>query len=130
MRYGDQNDDIRTIRPTVAMTTKEILVAAKGEINSDNRPDQGPDTPSQTTFYTVFSHPDPQEDPTPAVVLEAPELAISANAGQITITWEGGATLMSADTLSGPFEVVDGAASPFSTPADQAAAFYILHHRP
>ena len=129
--YHNQNDeDIRTIRPTVAMTTKEILVAGKGEINSDNLPDQGPDTPSQTTFFTVFRHPDPQEDPTPAVVLEVPELAISANAGQITITWEGGATLMSADTLSGPFEVVDGAASPFSTPADQATAFYILHHRP
>jgi hypothetical protein len=59
---------IRTVRPTVAMTTKEICIAAKGEINRANKPEDGPDTEPQTTFYTVFSHPDPQEDPTPALV--------------------------------------------------------------
>lgn len=54
----------RTFRPSVAMTTKEILVAAKGEINSKNDPALAPDTLPQTTFYTVFSHPDPKPDTT------------------------------------------------------------------
>lgn len=50
-------DDIRTIRPSVAMTTSEILVAAKGEINRENDPSLGATTLAQTTFYTVFEHP-------------------------------------------------------------------------
>ncbi|MBI3853153.1 MAG: HYR domain-containing protein [Verrucomicrobia bacterium] len=55
---------IRTFRPSVAMTTRQICIAAKGEVNSANNPLAGPDTFPQTTFYTVISHPDPQNDPT------------------------------------------------------------------
>ncbi|MGQ9590818.1 MAG: hypothetical protein ACUVYA_11045 [Planctomycetota bacterium] len=55
---------IRTFRPSVAVTTREILVAAKGEINGENDPTLGADTPSEANFYTVFAHPDPQDDPT------------------------------------------------------------------
>ncbi len=58
---------IRTFRPTVAMTTREILIAAKGEINSENDPTLGADTPTETNFYTVFAHPDPKDDPTPPI---------------------------------------------------------------
>lgn len=58
---------IRTFRPTVAMTTREILIAAKGEINSENDPTLGADTPSEINFYTVFAHPDPKDDPTTPV---------------------------------------------------------------
>jgi hypothetical protein len=56
--------NIRTWRPSPAMTTKEILVAAKGEINSDNFPENGSDTPVEVNFYTVLRHPDPKDDPT------------------------------------------------------------------
>lgn len=128
--FINQNDiDIRTYRPTVAVTTKEILVAAKGEISSDNNPDQGPDTPTQTTFFTVFSHPDPQDDPTPGVSVETPEpveLAIGFAGGQISITWEGTATLKSASVVTGPYETVEGAGSPYQVTPDQAGAFFIL----
>lgn len=59
--------DSHTIVPAVAMTTKQLMVAAKGEINSSNNPADGVDTPNETNFYTVLSHPDPQDDPTPPV---------------------------------------------------------------
>lgn len=60
---------IRTFRMSVAMTTKQILVAAKGEINLQNQPAQGANSPgNEINFYTIFTHPDPQDDPTPPVV--------------------------------------------------------------
>ncbi|MBN1442737.1 MAG: dockerin type I repeat-containing protein [Planctomycetes bacterium] len=63
---------LRTYRPSAAMTTREICIAAKGEINSSNEPADGADTPSEINFYTVISHPDPQDDPTPPVEEEPP----------------------------------------------------------
>lgn len=57
----------RTLRVNVSMTTKQLLVAAKGEINSQNNGDADADVPAQTTFYTVLTHPDPQDDPTTPV---------------------------------------------------------------
>jgi hypothetical protein len=62
------------------MTTKEILIAAKGEVNRGNNPDDGVDTDPQTTLYTVFTHPDPQEDPTEAVVIPPGVMASAYNA--------------------------------------------------
>ncbi len=54
--------------PTVSMTTRQILIGAKGNINLNNHPEQGRNSPYLVNFYTVISHPDPQEDPTcPAV---------------------------------------------------------------
>ncbi len=58
---------IRTYQMTLATTTKQILVAAKGVINLANRPNEGPTSPNDLNFYTVISHPEPKEDPTPAV---------------------------------------------------------------
>jgi len=81
---------IRTTRPAVAMTTREICIAAKGEINSTNNVAEGPDTLAQTTFYTVFSHPAPQADPTSA---GAPAIRISSivqEGASATLRWSGG----------------------------------------
>lgn len=125
--FVNQNDvDIRTFRPTVAMTTDAILVAAKGEINSGNNPDQGPDTPTQATFYTVFAHPAPQADPTPGLGGTGSNLAINVAGNQLTITWDGAAVLKSSGDVAGPFVPVAGATSPFQTTADQSAAFYVI----
>jgi hypothetical protein len=125
--YVNQNDiDIRTFRPTVAMTTEAILVAGKGEINSGNNPDQGPDTPQQATFYTVFAHPAPQADPTPGLVGTGSNLAISVAGAQVNITWDGAAVLKSSSDVSGPYSPVTGATSPYQTTADQSAAFYVI----
>ena len=46
------------------MTTKEILIAAKGLPNTLNMPDLGYDVPGDTNYYTVITHPDPKDDPT------------------------------------------------------------------
>lgn len=85
--------EIRTFRPAVAMTTKAILIAAKGEINSENLPEEGADTLSQTTFYTVFSHPDPMEDPTPGLFSEVDPIRITSIEladEMFHISWIGG----------------------------------------
>jgi hypothetical protein len=113
---------IRTIRPTVAMTTKEILIAAKGEINKANNPADGSDTEPQTTFYTVFSHPDPQDDPTPAVVTEPPSISIRREGGKVVIEWIG--TLQAAGSVNGPWgDVADDSSSPMTLTPDQAKQF-------
>jgi len=64
---GVAGTPIRVIRPSPAMTTREICIAAKGEINSANDPSLGADTPTEVNFYTVISHPDPKDDPTPPI---------------------------------------------------------------
>lgn len=83
---------IRTFRPSVAMTTKQICVAAKGSINDQNKPELGPNTLAQTTFYTVISHPAPADDPTTPVsgVPSAPRLSAAYKSGNVTLTWTGG----------------------------------------
>lgn len=58
---------IHTVRPSPAMTTRQICIAAKGEINGENEPTLGADSPLEVNFYTVFAHPDPQDDPTTPV---------------------------------------------------------------
>jgi hypothetical protein len=114
---------IRTVRPTVAMTTKEILIAAKGEINRANKPQDGADTEPQTTFYTVFSHPDPQDDPTAkATPSEPPTLSIVNNGnGTVTVTFEG--RLQAAASVNGPWADVAGATSPLTVPAGEAQQY-------
>lgn len=82
---------IRTFRPSVAMTTRQICVAAKGSINMQNRPELGPDSQAQTTFYTVISHPAPVDDPTPGIGGIQPRLSVSSSSGgNLVITWAGG----------------------------------------
>ena len=55
---------IRTLQMSVAMTTKEIAIAAKGEVNLQGKPELGANSPREVNFYTVISHPDPKDDPT------------------------------------------------------------------
>jgi hypothetical protein len=87
----------RTIRPSVAMTTRSICIAGKGEINMANNVAAGPDTLPQTTFYTVFSHPCPKDDPTPPATPPATRFTgITRNGNMVTIRWSGG---------TGPFTV-------------------------
>ncbi len=101
---------IRTYQMTVAMTTKQICVAAKGEINYENRPEEGPNSPNEVNFYTVFSHPAPAEDPTtPVGGGEAPALSISRTGNNVTIGWApagSGWTLESAPAITGPWTTV------------------------
>lgn len=88
---------VRSVGMSVAMTTKQILVAAKGEINLNNQPNLGADSANEVNFYTVFTHPDPKEDPTPAAGGGEIELAIvKAGPNSLRLDWEGG---------SGPFLV-------------------------
>ena len=80
-----------SIFPSISMTTQEILVTATGEIQRVNHP--GMDDSRQTIFYTMFSHPDPQDDPTMGILPTAPiviENASIAEGNTISITWSGG----------------------------------------
>lgn len=112
------NGGFRTIRPTVAMTTRQILVAAKGEINKANNVAAGPDSLPQTTFYTVIAHPSPAEDPTPGVG-GGPTVRIARDGANLRLEYTG--TLESSPTLPATsWQAVPGAASPFViAPAQQ-----------
>jgi len=99
------NDTIRTLQMSVAMTTRQICIAAKGEINLQNRPELGANSPHEVNFYTVFSHPDAQNDPTVSIggggVTVSASL-VSAN-NSIILAWPTNATgfvVQSTDTLS------------------------------
>ena len=82
---------IRTFRPSVAMTTRQICVAAKGSINTQNQPELGPDSLPQTTFYAVITHPAPADDPTPPIGGQPPRLSVvSIAGGNVTVSWVGG----------------------------------------
>ncbi len=127
---------IRTLQMSVAMTTRQICVAAKGEINLQNKPAQGATINASTgaplkelNFYTVFSHPAPQDDPTPAVGGGSSLTVTATKSGaNLVLTWTGG---------SGPFVVQKKAAitdawtdatstsdRTFSIPASAATGFY------
>jgi hypothetical protein len=85
-------------------------VAAKGEINKANDVAAGPDSLSQTTFYTVLSHPDPMPDPT-GDGGAAPMIAISRDAENLRIEFSG--TLESTTSLPpANWQPVAGATSP------------------
>jgi hypothetical protein len=85
-------NDIRTLQMSVAMTTKQICVAAKGEINYENQPASGPNSPREVNFYTVFSHPDPKDDPTTPVGGAALTISsVTRSAGRLNVSWTGGA---------------------------------------
>lgn len=83
--------EIHSISPSISMTTQEILVAATGEMHRDNHP--GMEASRQTIFYTMFSHPDPQVDPTMGILPAAPiviENVSIAEGNTISIDWSGG----------------------------------------
>jgi hypothetical protein len=52
------------------------------------------------------------------------ELAIAGSGNEITITWEGGGSLLSAPALSGPWTVVENASSPFTTATSESSQYY------
>ena len=94
--------------PGVAMTTRQICISAKGQVNSTNNPAGGPDTPyadagfsafGGVNFYTVLSHPAPVAPP-------RPELTIQESGADAIISWPydlvdyGIWTLQSSPTLS------------------------------
>jgi hypothetical protein len=84
-------NNIRTVAMTVAMTTKQVMVAAKGEINLENNPSAGPDSPHEINFFTVFSHPNPQDDPTPPVGGGNIQFGLPTVSGNnLVLTWTGG----------------------------------------
>lgn len=91
--YNHASPEFRSISPSISMTAQEILVAAKGEINQADNPSAGVNTPPQTIFYTMFSHPHPQDDPTTKIIPAAPiviENVSIAEGNTISITWSGG----------------------------------------
>jgi hypothetical protein len=94
--------------PAVAMTTKEICVAAKGGVNVNGHPEEGPNSAGETNFYTVFTHPDPQEDPTPpAQGLTVEWAGISTDGNQVTVSWQaegsGTVVIQSSSSPDGPW---------------------------
>jgi len=113
-------NDIRSLQMSVAMTTKQICVAAKGEINLANKPELGPTSPTEINFYTVFSHPAPANDPTPGVGGPAPTLQISRSGSNVVISWDAAATgftLKSKNALSDATWTTVGTQNPTTIPA-------------
>ena len=120
---------IRTLQMSVAMTTKQICIAAKGEINLQNKPDLGADSKKEINFYTVFSHPAPKDDPTMPVggFTTAPTLKYSVAAGKITISWEGtGYTLESKQKLTDASWTVIGTQNSVTESIGTTSKFYRL----
>jgi len=87
---ASETGGIRSVGMSLAMTTKQILVAAKGEINLQNQPAQGANSPTEINFYTVISHPNPQEDPTPAVPGQSIAATAVTNGNNLVVAWTGG----------------------------------------
>ncbi len=118
--------DRTTTRANISMTTKQILVAAKGVINSENDKTKAVDTKAKTTFFTVFGHPAPAEDPTPAVGGgERPIVSIgnSAGVGPVKISFTG--TLESTTSIAAPnWQPVVGATSPYTPTGNGVGVFY------
>jgi len=76
---------IKTITPGLAMTTKQICISAKGQINSTNNPAGGPDTPDNQNLYTVITHPAPVE--------LRPTMAITRSGNNVVLSWADPASL-------------------------------------
>ena len=120
---------LRTFRPSVSMTTREILIAAKGEINKGNVVASGPDSQKQTTFYTVIAHPAPKADPTTPIDTGRPTVSILRDGVNVVIRFTG--TLQTSGSVSAPsWQPVAGATSPLTlTPAQQSGNQYYRSSR-
>ncbi len=120
---------IRTLQMSIATTTKEILIAAKGEISYGNNPQAGPDSPKEVNFYTVLSHPAPASDPTTPVSTAGPTLHVVQSGSNIVISWDASATgyvLESKSRLSDAAWTFVGTANPTTVPLNSTAKFYRL----
>lgn len=125
---------IRSLQMSVAMTTKQICIAAKGEINLENKPELGPAMNPATgaplkelNFYTVFSHPAPAPDPTAPIA--GPKFTkvqiIPGNPAKLHLEWTGGGGLQARDALgSGAWQDVAGATSPHELNIDRTTRFF------
>jgi hypothetical protein len=85
--------------PNVAMTPRQICIAAKGTINTTNNPTAGADSQSQENVYTVLSHPVPMAAPEPV-------MSITPSGGNLIISWQQDAglfVLQSTASLASPF---------------------------
>jgi len=126
-----QTGGIHTFQMSLAMTTKQICVAAKGEINLQDKPELGADSPSEINFYTVFTHPDPKDDPTPPVGTtgNGPKLTITRSGGNITITWDqDGFTLQTSPLITGgTWTAVTTTGRSYTTAATAGTAFFRLN---
>ncbi len=118
---------IRTLQMSIAMTTRAICVAAKGEINLQNNPALGANSPGELNFYTVISHPDPKADPTTPVG-GVSTLAFSAptlSGNNLTLGWTGGGRLQEANDITGPWTDVAGSpAGSLTVQTSGARKFY------
>jgi len=83
-----------TANPYVAMTTRQICIAAKGTINSANNVSAGPNSLTEQTVYTVISHPDPVAAPVPSITVTQPD------SSHLTVNWSADAGLFSVQTNS------------------------------
>ncbi len=123
-------NNIRSLQMTVAMTTKQICVAAKGEINLANKPELDADSPTEINFFTVISHPNPQDDPTPPVGGgTAPTLSVSRSGSNLTIGWDASATgftLESKASLSDATWTTVGTTNPTTEAIGAGNKFYRL----
>jgi hypothetical protein len=120
---------IRSLQMSVAMTTKQICIAAKGEINLQNKPQEGANSPTELNFYTVFSHPDPKDDPTtPVGGLVQPKLTIARAGDNVTITWDApGFVLQSSPAVTGaPWTKVQTTGNTYTTAISGSALFFRL----
>ena len=107
-------NNIHSLQMNPAMTTKQILIAAKGEINLQNHPQNDVNSPKEVNFYTVFTHPAPQDDPTSPLGAE-PILSVSLSGTTLTISWPTsftGFTLESKNALTDPSWTTVGTANP------------------
>jgi hypothetical protein len=121
--------NIHTYQMTLAMTTRAILVGAKGEINLENKPDQGANSPTEMNFYTVISHPAPANDPTAPLGSSGgeAELVISVASGSATITWDAdGFTLQSSDRVNGGWSNVTTTGKSYNIPSTTGSRYFRL----
>lgn len=126
---------IRTLGMSMAMTTKQILVAAKGEINLQNKPEQGANSPTQLNFYTVITHPSPAEDPTPSVGGGDANVVVSVtrSAGNLTIKpgpLPPGWVLQLAPSVSGPWVTQPGVNLPITVPIGTEPMMFLRAAKP
>ncbi|MCC7376044.1 MAG: hypothetical protein IT581_15405 [Verrucomicrobiales bacterium] len=124
---------IRSVGMSVAMTTKQLLVAAKGEINLQNQPGQGVNSPREINFYTVISHPSPKDDPTPAVGSgggDSVSLTVTRNGGNLTITSSPqplptGFVLELGPSVTGPWVSQGAQNTPVTVPIGNQSAVFL-----
>jgi hypothetical protein len=122
-------NNIRSIQMSPAMTTRQICIAAKGEINLRNKPEQGTNSPTQINFYTVISHPAPVADPTTPVGGQAPALSIQRSGTELTISWApatAGFTLQETTSLPASSWSPGPTGNPVNVPITGNAKYYRL----